>query len=972
MIASTCTLLHMLVGNYKDIFSAAMPYANSFHRKGFLILCVSILLTFLTLDFADDIVKKLSIDLQGQDSIFDKAVLEIQVDRRTANQTRQIFSRIVDSHIGNSKPLIVIVACIKSGKSWKTVKDSSVYSIFLPSIKRTITEEEKKTFRIEVLLAFDQGDSFWESGKNRKDLLVDFPFAINFVSVFKQRLHHIPFNSACRAAFEHGADYIVRVNDDSEFLTKGWIIKGVVALSLNDPPNIGVVGPKCNEGNVAILTHDMVHRSHLEIFNYYYPDEFDNWWTDDWITKVYGAPLTKMILSWVMKHHINKHGTRYNTNPSQAKMLDELVHRGRERIRDYLSTSVRDEITPALGSSRITFVEGPIKQTFHNISGGQRRNGTDEEKYTVSHAIQLVTLAKEVKKNNPYGPYVLIQLLDKGFLTLTKHWICNVRRFPSVLSSAIFIATDVTAFEELKKFDQSLNVVHFPFSRSKFQRVLSYGQAAYYELMSFRTMILRGLLRNGISFMLLEGDSFWNSNALEDIRKLGIDPQSFDMLAATDKADLNRLQGGFQLNQATEKSKELWAKLHEKTVAAVRRFQAAYGRDSTAYLGEMGSEQLMMETLIKTEGQKIGYKIKFLPPNIVASGQWYSDQSLRKRIPSPSVILNNWIIGNPSKIARAKRNKHWCLNDNYTECSDPRILQMNRFQATITVLTMSRAKALERLLRSLAAADYSCPEKDCIDDIRLVIRVDRPKVPTKDFDRVVQIAQRFRYSVFSSISVDIQDSHQGLRSQWFTSFQQPRSWDEIGIFLEDDLELSPQYFRFLRLQWQYHRYNPLVGSISLQRQTLRATAPYKNDLSSTIVNENRPFLYRLIGTWGLSAKASTWIDFTSTYRNKSDIEIKGLQTTIWYESLKSTMWSQHFIHYLWKENKFTLFVNLPKGVTLCGNWREPGQHYDSKPSLDFPVAKTWIESSMGVLEPTPKTFGFNTLQERVILTNVVI
>ena len=35
------------------------------------------------------------------------------------------------------------------------------------------------------------------------------------------------------------------------------------------PPNVGVVGPRCDEGNTKILTHDFVHRSHLEIFAHY-------------------------------------------------------------------------------------------------------------------------------------------------------------------------------------------------------------------------------------------------------------------------------------------------------------------------------------------------------------------------------------------------------------------------------------------------------------------------------------------------------------------------------------------------------------------------------------------------------------------------------------------------------------------------------------------------------------------------------
>ena len=91
-----------------------------------------------------------------------------------------------------------------------------------------------------------------------------------------------------RAAYNDGAEYMVRINDDSEFVTSDWVSKAVANLASYDPPNVGMVGPNCREGNTAIMTHDMVHRTHLDIFEHYYPDVFSAWWIDDWISKVYG------------------------------------------------------------------------------------------------------------------------------------------------------------------------------------------------------------------------------------------------------------------------------------------------------------------------------------------------------------------------------------------------------------------------------------------------------------------------------------------------------------------------------------------------------------------------------------------------------------------------------------------------------------------------------------------------------------
>ena len=135
-------------------------------------------------------------------------------------------------------------------------------------------------------------------------------------------------------AFEEGAEYLVRVNDDTEFKSKRWITAGVKALLSLDPPNLGVVGPTCPNGNKHILTHDMVHRTHLKIFDSYYPSVFGAWWVDDWITKVYGAK-TKKLPDWVVHHHTTKHGTRYSVEHSEGSELTSEITKGAARIAEW-------------------------------------------------------------------------------------------------------------------------------------------------------------------------------------------------------------------------------------------------------------------------------------------------------------------------------------------------------------------------------------------------------------------------------------------------------------------------------------------------------------------------------------------------------------------------------------------------------------------------------------------------------------
>ena len=136
--------------------------------------------------------------------------------------------------------------------------------------------------------------------------------------------------------YDDGAEYMVRVNDDTEFITSGWIDMGINALQNFNPPNVGVVGPTFDMGKLSILTHDMVHRTHLDIFDTYYPDVFSAWYIDDWITQVYEPGRMKKLTRWIVKHHVHKHGTRYKIQRQEKSHLAGQVSAGRKKLQTWL------------------------------------------------------------------------------------------------------------------------------------------------------------------------------------------------------------------------------------------------------------------------------------------------------------------------------------------------------------------------------------------------------------------------------------------------------------------------------------------------------------------------------------------------------------------------------------------------------------------------------------------------------------
>ncbi len=235
----------------------------------------------------------------------------------------------------NQRPMLAVCTCTRSLEKWRSLDDTSLQTLLIPSVERTITAEELERWDVRLYLGIDHDDAFWQ--RHQTDLVHPSWLTINrgFYATPKNK---IPFNEMMQHAYKDGAEYLVRINDDTEFVTSGWITRAVEALRGYDPPNVGVVGPICKQGNTAILTHDIVHRTHLEIFDTYYPEVFSAWWVDDWITKVYAPGRSTQLKNWEVKHHMNKHGTQYAVQHKEGRLLTEELAKGKRRVVAWLST----------------------------------------------------------------------------------------------------------------------------------------------------------------------------------------------------------------------------------------------------------------------------------------------------------------------------------------------------------------------------------------------------------------------------------------------------------------------------------------------------------------------------------------------------------------------------------------------------------------------------------------------------------
>ena len=213
----------------------------------------------------------------------------------------------------------------------------SLSKLMLPSLLKTMEDDR---FDYVLLVGIDDTDSFWNDPTNQErmqNMANEKKLEVQFHSFPQPKTgHRIPLNEICKAACDAESDYIVRINDDTEFITPFWSSLGIKKLRSFDPPDVGVVGPTCLQGNLEILTHDMVHRTHLDIFDTYYPPDFRNWYVDDWISLVYGRGRTRVLRKWEVKHHIGYHGTRY---VSHEPNLEGAVQTGKAQLENWLRSN---------------------------------------------------------------------------------------------------------------------------------------------------------------------------------------------------------------------------------------------------------------------------------------------------------------------------------------------------------------------------------------------------------------------------------------------------------------------------------------------------------------------------------------------------------------------------------------------------------------------------------------------------------
>ncbi|KAK4408494.1 UNVERIFIED_CONTAM: hypothetical protein Sradi_1235000 [Sesamum radiatum] len=255
----------------------------------------------------------------------------------------------------------------------------------------------------------------------------------------------------------------------------------------------------------------------------------------------------------------------------------------------------------------------------------------------------------------------------------------------------------------------------------------------------------------------------------------------------------------------------------------------------------------------------------------------------------------------------------------------------NRMRLTVSIITQNRATSLARLLKSLSDAYYLGDEvpitfnmdsKVDEETLQLVTTFDWPHGPKLLRRRIIQ------GGLIRAVS-----------ESWY-----PSTDDDYGLLLEDDIEVSPYYYLWVKYAILAYHYDPKVSlpelsSISLYTPRLVEVVKERPKWNATDffkhIHPNIPYLHQLPCSWGAVFFPKHWREFY-VYMNmrftenakENPVQIPKSRTNGWQAS-----WKKFLIDMMYLRGYVSLYPNFPQQASFSTNHMEPGAHISAKDNI---------------------------------------
>ncbi|KAI0057461.1 hypothetical protein BV25DRAFT_1920166 [Artomyces pyxidatus] len=284
----------------------------------------------------------------------------------------------------------------------------------------------------------------------------------------------------------------------------------------------------------------------------------------------------------------------------------------------------------------------------------------------------------------------------------------------------------------------------------------------------------------------------------------------------------------------------------------------------------------------------------------------------------------------------------------------------NKIRLDISVITDNRPASLARLLRSLAEARY-------FGDDAIRLRVNMEQTADRETLDLVENFQWGRGDVY----VHHRIVHGGLLPAVVESWY-PSSNHSYGLLLEDDVEVSPLFYAWIKLAILRYRYgeetnkSPNLFGISLYQQKNVELRPAGRQpfnarqlFASAGLAPHSPYLSQIPCSWGAVYFPEHWREFHAYLPARlahpmDEPIVPDVRSSRWARS-----WKKYFIELVFLRGYTMLYPNYAAFASLSTNHLEAGAHvkhqprdiFDKKKAMfSLPLMRLPDENASAVLE----------------------
>ncbi|KAJ7077905.1 hypothetical protein B0H15DRAFT_789368 [Mycena belliarum] len=273
---------------------------------------------------------------------------------------------------------------------------------------------------------------------------------------------------------------------------------------------------------------------------------------------------------------------------------------------------------------------------------------------------------------------------------------------------------------------------------------------------------------------------------------------------------------------------------------------------------------------------------------------------------------------------------HWMGSLSLTEWKNWNIPRID-----VSIITRDRPDSLARLMASLSQGRFFG------DAVSLRLNMEQ----SSDLETVRIVgAYKWRHgAVFTHRRV----IHGGLLPAVVESWY-PHSNDSYGLLLEDDVELSPLFYAWIKMGILRYRYGQnrnetrqLFGislyqqkNIELHPEGRKAFDPRKLFASNNFADPSTPYLSQIPCSWGAVYFPEHWREFHDYLAGRlseatvdiGQVVVPNVRSNNWTKS-----WKKYFIEMVYLRGYVMLYPNYAEFTSLSTNHLEVGSHVKERP-----------------------------------------